>query len=505
MSIEQKLHTPTIRPKTPDVAVKIQPKLLPWIRAGWIFLTLVSLLAFVGVQIISLNFAANPPPSLESSLNAAGVSRQAYFGFLFALVILSYAIFFGVAQLIFIRRANERFAIFAAVFLLAFGTINAYFSAPGYLDVLAAAPVFIFVPYELMNLLAWPLIGFFLVMYPDGQFIPRWTIWLASLHFTISIFWAASPFLPGGQAFLDPSGVFAIALYSIASLIFIGYFYAQLWRYRHHASTSQRQQIKWFVYGLALVLIAVVADFVVELLIRGSENSGAGLWASIFLSIGTFAFVAIPVSVGIAILRYRLWEIDVIIRRTLVYVPLTAILAGIFAASISLTQKFFVSLTGQQSDVATVLTTLLVVAASEPVKSWLQKRVERRFKEIPDADKQWKIYGDQVKTFVQMMDADQSARRLLEVAAAVFDASNGAVYLQKAGLPSLVHTVGEWNNSPQISVPMEQNGNRVGMLELGPRRDGREFNLQDRERLVENSNMVAEAITLVGNSKGAHP
>lgn len=504
MSIEQTFHTSSVRPDTPDTAVKIQPKWLPWIRAAWILLTLVSLLAFVGVQIISLNFAANPPHALESSLDAAGVSHQAYFGFLFALVILSYAIFFGVAQLIFFRRANERFAVFAAVILLAFGTINAYFSAPGYLDALAAAPPYVFVPYELMNLLAWPLIGFFLVLYPDGQFVPRWTFWLAALHFVVSIFWAASPLLPGGNVFFDPSGFFAIALYSIVSLIFLGYFYAQVWRYRHHASPAQRQQIKWFVYGLALVLIAVVADFVVDYLIRGTGNSSAGIWASIFLSIGTFAFVAIPVSVGIAILRYRLWDIDILIRRTLVYVPLTAILAGIFAASISITQRFFVSLTGQQSDAATVLTTLIVVAAFDPIKAWLQRTVDRRFKELPDADKQWKMYGEQVKTFIQMMDGDQNARRLLDEAAAVFDISNGAVYLQKAGQPHLIHTVGQWNNAPQLTIPLEQNGTQVGVLALGPRRDAREYTDQDRERLTQNSNAVAQAIALVEHWSGVH-
>ena len=93
----------------------------------------------------------------------------------------------------------------------------------------------------------------------------------------------------------------------------------------------------------------------------------------------------IPISLMIAILRYRLWGIDLLINRTLVYVPLTAILAGIFAACISLSQKLSAALTGQQSDAATVLTTLIVVAAFDPLKHGLQQLVDKRFKETPDA------------------------------------------------------------------------------------------------------------------------
>jgi len=109
------------------------------------------------------------------------------------------------------------------------------------------------------------------------------------------------------------------------------------------------------------------------------------------------AFLLFPLSIGIAILRYHLYDIDIIIRRTLVYVPLTAILAGVFAASIKLTQALFAGLAGTQSEATTVLTTLIVVAAFEPLKGWLQRMVNARFKEGPDPEQRWKDYGQQVR------------------------------------------------------------------------------------------------------------
>ena len=122
-----------------------------------------------------------------------------------------------------------------------------------------------------------------------------------------------------------------------------------------------------------------------------------------------------------------------IIRRTLVYVPLTAILAGVFSASIKVTQALFAGLAGSQSEAATVLTTLIVVATFDPLKGWLQRTVDARFKAGSDPEQRWKEYGKQVKSFVEMGDAEASARRLLEEAAAAFEAQGGAIFLRRAG------------------------------------------------------------------------
>jgi len=208
--------------------------------------------------------------------------------------------------------------------------------------------------------------------------------------------------------------------------------------------------------------------------------------------------LCLPIVIGISILRYRLWDIDIIIRRTLVYLPLTAILAGVFAASIKLLQTLFSPLSGQQSGAATALTTLIVVAVFDPIKGWLQRIVDTRFKEVSDPEGRWKAYDDRVREFVQMNDAEASARQLLEEAVAVFDAKDGAVYLQKAGEMQLVHTLGPSQNAPVILIPLEHQGTQLGRLALGARRNGRTYGLHDRELLQQTAHAVAAAIALVG-------
>jgi len=91
-----------------------------------------------------------------------------------------------------------------------------------------------------------------------------------------------------------------------------------------------------------------------------------------------------PVAYAISITRYRLWDIDIIINRALVYVPLTGIVAGLYAASTAFLQKLFLTFTGQQSDAAIVLTTLIIASTFTPIKNGLQRIVDKRFKPAPD-------------------------------------------------------------------------------------------------------------------------
>lgn len=138
-------------------------------------------------------------------------------------------------------------------------------------------------------------------------------------------------------------------------------------RYRR-ARGDERQQIKWVAY--AQIVVAV-----------GAIGGTSPLVLGQLFFIGTIFFAA--AAFAIAILRYRLYEIDLIINRTLVYGTLTALLAGVYTASIALSQRVFVAATGEESDAAIVLTTLIVVSLFTPLKTRLQTLVDTRFKPAP--------------------------------------------------------------------------------------------------------------------------
>jgi hypothetical protein len=149
--------------------------------------------------------------------------------------------------------------------------------------------------------------------------------------------------------------VFAAIILSAVSLVF---------RF-HRAAGVERQQIKWFAYAASFLGAYVMLNFFI-----------GGLLNSILT---TTALLALCVAIGIAILRYRLYDIDVVINRTLVYASLTVTLVLLYFGGIVVLQRVFVLLTGQQSTLAVVASTLLIAALFTPLRRRTQSFIDRRF------------------------------------------------------------------------------------------------------------------------------
>jgi hypothetical protein len=134
-------------------------------------------------------------------------------------------------------------------------------------------------------------------------------------------------------------------------------------RYRRSRGV-ERQQMKWFVYAAALILLAPIVDR-----LPGFIN---GLWLGLVL-------ISIPMAIGVAVLKYRLYDIDLVINRTLVYGPLTAMLVFVYVGGVVTIQGAFRTITGQESQIAVVASTLAIAALFNPLRRRLQSFVDRRF------------------------------------------------------------------------------------------------------------------------------
>jgi hypothetical protein len=138
----------------------------------------------------------------------------------------------------------------------------------------------------------------------------------------------------------------------------------------HRSVGEERQQLKWVVYSVALLAFFVPSTILVIIILQSLEG------VRVFFAV---LFPLIPISVGIAILRYRLYEIDVIINRTLVYGALTATLVTFYFGGIVVLQRVFVALTGEKSTLAVVASTLLIAALFNPLRHRIQAFIDRRF------------------------------------------------------------------------------------------------------------------------------
>ena len=147
---------------------------------------------------------------------------------------------------------------------------------------------------------------------------------------------------------------------------------AQVYRYRRVSTPIQRQQTKWVVYSMAVSLTAVVALLAIFQPLPGSLLSSLDIIANLLLTL-------IPISLAIAIQRYRLYDIDILINRTLVYGTLTALVFLIYVGSILLLQFLLHGIINQNNDVAIVISTLVIAALFQRLRHRIQAIIDRRF------------------------------------------------------------------------------------------------------------------------------
>jgi hypothetical protein len=164
-------------------------------------------------------------------------------------------------------------------------------------------------------------------------------------------------------------------LNALGSFVLVGaVLFVQGYRYTRVSDATQRQQTKWVVLGLVVALGGYCVFLLLDALLPGV------LLASLLANTAYFVLLLfIPISIAIAILRYRLYDIDLIINRTLVYGSLTATLIALYFGGIVVLQRAFVLLTGQRSTLAVVASTLLIAALFSPLRRRIQSFIDRRF------------------------------------------------------------------------------------------------------------------------------
>jgi hypothetical protein len=204
----------------------------------------------------------------------------------------------------------------------------------------------------------------------------------------------------------------------------------------------ERQQLQWLAVAISFVALGVVSGLTISGLFPRVGDSGI-VWVPALAG-----FVAVPVSIAVAVLRYRLYEINTIINRAIVYGLLTAILTGGSAAIIALGQRLFVGVIGAGSDATIVLTTLLVVTAFNPIKTRLQAVVDRRFKDSHGPDAALEAFVLEVRQSLSPPDLHRSLARLLETAVVAHRSSGGYVAATVARRKPWTFATGEAGTGP---------------------------------------------------------
>jgi hypothetical protein len=232
---------------------------------------------------------------------------------------------------------------------------------------------------------------------------------------------------------------------------------------RYRSSDDQTKlQLRWLLAAMSAVLVGVVLALSVSG-IRGDDVGGL-VWIPVIVT-----YPLVPLAIGVAVLRYRLYEIDRIVNRALVYGFLTALLAGVYAAATALSQRLFVEVVGQSSDAAVVLTTLVVVAIYAPLRGRVEHIVDRYFRY---EQREYGRYLDELSRHLDLVDPSRAAARLAHEAQ-IHTGAEGVAVLGSHG--EIVGSAGTWPLEPVETVPIAAAGAPLGSILLGPRRDGRRY------------------------------
>jgi len=301
------------------------------------------------------------PPGDVQRLHELGLSRDFYATYTIVITSLAALGYWLVAAFLFWRKSDDRLALLAAVSLATFPIV---FNT-GLMNILPSP--WWSLSYVLSFLGPLSIVLFFYV-FPSGHFVPSFTRWV----FVVTLlYWGFVYFFPVPS--LNPLNPF-----SRSQVLGGGIVVVQTYRYQRVSSPAQRQQTKWVVYGVSLVsggylVLHTIALFFPSLFSTGSL--GDLIYGTAFYGL----LLLFPFSIGFAIVRSRLWDIDILINRTLVYGTLTTSLAFVYFGLIFALQSLLRGLINQNNDVAIVVSTLAIFILFHPLRKRIQAGIDRRF------------------------------------------------------------------------------------------------------------------------------
>ena len=288
------------------------------------------------------------------------------------------------------------------------------------------------------------LLGIYLILlFPDGR-LPsrRWRslAWLSGavmVLVSLSIIFMPGP-VPGHPGVSNPFGIEGYPLVArvlggvvvLLPVCILASAASLVLRYRR-STGEERQQIKWIAFAASLVGLVALIAVASTLMFAPESLQVAGtqpLWLELLQDLDLLCLAGVPVAVGFAILRYRLYDIDVVINRTLVYGSLTAMLVAVYYGSVVVLQYVFRALSGGESQLAIVASTLAIAALFNPLRRRVQTFVDRRFyRRKYDAAKTLAAFNARLR---DETDLDTLGRDLMGVASSTMQPEHVSLWLR---------------------------------------------------------------------------
>ncbi|MGE5703002.1 MAG: histidine kinase [Clostridia bacterium] len=370
------------------------------------------------------------------------------FGFYIAAAILAW------------KGFREPMGMLTVLVLVAFGT-----SFPSLTVVASGDTGFAHQWFMFVSVIGWISLALFFFLFPDGRFVPSWSRYFFILFVVVNVINLAY----GGDMWrqLHLSEYLQICWYAGSTFILL---FSQLYRYRRLSPPLQRQQTKWVVYGGTVGLVGFV---VISMLFDPQFNDGSAM-TFVYLNLALHAtLLAIPVSLTMAVLRRRLWDIDPIVNRTLVYFALSICVVLLYTLTVLYLSRLFQT---EGNFIVSLIATAGVAIVFAPLKEWLQRQINRLLKGRHDDP-----YSILLELGNQLIQSQAPEETLAAMARTVKEALRLPYVGISIGVGSqdtLVASVGE-PVSELHAYPIIHRGQELGTLHLASRSPGEAFSSED--------------------------
>ena len=364
------------------------------------------------------------PARALGGLRGAGVSLGAYAAFTVGIEILCKLVWISVAALLFVFRSRDRMALLVSFFLLTFGTATLLTTGT---DALASTHPAWWVVARSLQVLGEVFSVLFLLTFPDGRFVPRWTPVVAVLFLLFQIPGDLFPEdLPGGSGFLNSTvNIVGTFVFFGSVVTMLG---SQVYRYRRVSGPEQRRQTRWVVFGTTLTITILIIVFGTMILLVPGDSEGAVLLRLVGSSLIPLIMLLIPLSVFVAIFRSGLFDIDLVINRALVYGTLTASLALVYLGTVAGLQRLVYPLAGESNQLVIVASTLLIAALFNPLRRRIQRVIDRRFyRKKYDAAKTLEMFSAKLRNETNL---DSLSDALVEVVHGTMQPQHASLWLR---------------------------------------------------------------------------
>jgi tRNA A-37 threonylcarbamoyl transferase component Bud32 len=362
-------------------SVKLSRSILRAARALWFGMAVFTAFLFIAGIKPSFEIGLRLLPQSQDALRAAGLSLK-FPAYVLVIADSLTVLFFGIIAFILVwRRGDEAATLVMASMLLFTGALYTGPTANANLPTLALA----ILPGLAESMQAW-----FVYLFPDGKPLPRWIwwiliplpIWRIGIWFVDYIPHYKAEFHTAENYSHTAQHAWDIGLFL---LLLAGGIVAQLYRYRKLSTPVQRQQTKWVLFGM-IITVLFVGTHVVAFNVLGYGKNPSLFVSLIARVLRQVSLMIVPATIAIAILRYRLWDIDFAINRSLVYGSLTTILLTLFALSLRavsiLAEGFSAGPFIAGPLIAMLITMTIFALIFQPLNRGLQKFVDRQFYHI---------------------------------------------------------------------------------------------------------------------------